>query len=288
MPRGPAKQPSFAIGAWTVGTSAKIGLTGSLRFTSGRRKVSVSGLQVTIGRTSSFVTGRLGKSSLRLFAVTPTRPSVIDPPGRHAAIVGARFALTPAAARRLRSALKLKRTPSTGALGKLTVAVADLTPRLPSTPAPQPAPAPSATPTPAPTADAHAGPEPPCEQRFAATPAGSVDWFGCDLPGGGDLKSWTNYVQMQFPPFPCQGPLGTITASGGAARIVAAGAYDHRFGIAASEVRPDGSATIRVQGTVTYAMPVHGIDESIGGSGSSSPPAGRPGRSTPAGRPSRA
>ena len=111
MPKGPAKQPSFAIGAWTVGSSAKIGLTGSLRFTAGKRRVSVSRLEVTIGRTSSYVTGRIGKSGLRLFALTPTRPSVIDAQARRASMVGARFALTPAAAKRLRSALKLERTP---------------------------------------------------------------------------------------------------------------------------------------------------------------------------------
>ena len=74
-------------------------------------------------------------------------------------MVGARFALTPAAARRLRTALKLKRTPSTKALGKLSVGVADLAlpdarsrrparPDAPRTPAPRTAtPAPTATPT---------------------------------------------------------------------------------------------------------------------------------------------
>ena len=98
-------------------------------------------------------------------------------------MVGARFALTSAAAKRLRSALKLKRTPSTAALGKFTVGVADLTMTVP--PTPQPAPAPSATPAPTATPTPTPTPEPvtPCAQRFAATPAGSVDWFGCDLPG---------------------------------------------------------------------------------------------------------
>ena len=124
VPRGPAKQPSFAVRDWTVGTSAKIRLSGSLRFAAGKRAVSVSRLVLTIGRTSSYVTGRVGKSTVRVFAVTPTRPSVLDAAKRQASMAGAKFALTPAAAKRLRSSLRLSRTPSTATLGKLTVAVA--------------------------------------------------------------------------------------------------------------------------------------------------------------------
>ena len=75
-------------------------------------------------------------------------------------MVGARFALTPAAATRLRTALKLKRTPSTAALGKLTVSVADLAPPTPvALPAPGPS-APAATPAPTATATATASPTP--------------------------------------------------------------------------------------------------------------------------------
>ena len=252
-------RPTFALGAWSVSGSAKIALNGSLRFRSGQRKASVTGLQVTIGRTSSYVTGRIGKASLRLFTLTPTRPSVIDAPARKASMVGARFALTSAAARRLRSKLKLDRAPSTAELGKFTVGVADLTMTVPpatTLPSPAATPAPTSTPTPSPE------PGTPCDQRFAATPAGSVDWFGCDLPANGDLKSWTNYVQRPLPG-PCAGPLGSITESGGATRIV--DATDHRFPVTASAFGGDGSATITTQGTITYLMPIHGIEESIGG-----------------------
>jgi hypothetical protein len=252
-------KPTFALGAWSVSGSAKIALRGALRFRSGKRKVSVTGLQVTIGRTSSYVTGRIGKTSLRLFTLTPTRPSVIDAPARKASMVGARFALTSAAARRLRSKLKLDRAPSTAALGRFTVGVADLTMTVPP---PTTLPAPAATPAPTPTPTPSPEPGTPCDQRFAATPAGSVDWFGCDLPANGDLKSWTNYVQRPLPG-PCAGPLGSVTESGGATRIV--DATDHRFPVTASEFGTDGSVTITTQGTVSYLMPVHGIEESIGG-----------------------
>jgi hypothetical protein len=252
-------RPTFTIGAWSVSRSAKIALKGSLRFRSGKRSVRVTKLRVTIGRTSSYVSGRIGKTSLRLFTLTPTRPSVIDAPARTASMAGARFALSSAAAKRLRSKLKLKRTPSRAALGKFSVGVAGVTP-----PTPAPAPAPSATPAPTAAPAPQPTPEPgtPCDERFAATPAGSVDWFACDLPGEGDLRSWTRYIQTPFPEFPCPGSPGTITASGGAGRLV--DATDHRFPIASVVTNPDGSTTIAAQGTVTYSMPVHGIQESIG------------------------
>ena len=114
-------------------------------------------------------------------------------------------------------------------------------------------------------ADRDRDPRRPARRRFAATPAGSVDWFGCDLPGNGDLKSWTNYVQRPFPPFPCPGRPGTITASGGATRVVGELAVrpplpDRLRATSAPTARPRSPSS----GDVTYTMPVHGIDESIG------------------------
>jgi hypothetical protein len=274
-PRGPFKYPTFAIGGWTIGSSAKITLEGALRFRSGQRTVSATGLAVTISRTSSYVTARLGGSSVRLFTLTPTKPAVLDAANQHASLVGARVALTSGSAARVKSSLKLRRGPSTATLGKLTVAVApDLTqpPPVVTLPAPAaPLPIDSATPVPTPwasatpTATATPVPEPACADRFAATPSSSVDWFSCDLGESGTLKSWTNYVQRAFPAVPCAGtPGGTVVAGGGTARVVASTAYDHRFPVVSSKVRPDGSATIVVAGSVTYTMAVHGIDESIG------------------------
>jgi hypothetical protein len=206
------------------------------------------------------VSGRLGKKNVRLFTVTPTKPAVLDAAAQKVSLVGARVAFTRAATTALKSSLKLKRTPSTASLGKLTVAVG---PELITPPATVPLPAPAPVATPAPTA-APTTPE-PCAERFAATPAASVDWFGCDLPGDGDLHSWTDYVQRPFPALKdCGSTLGTVVAADGAARIADAVAYDHRFPITSSDARPDGSATIVVRGTVTYTMPAHGIDEQIG------------------------
>ncbi len=138
VPKGPTKSPTFAIGPWSVGASAKIAFTGSLRFSTKQRKLSATKLELTIGRTSSYVSARLGSTNLRLFTVTPTRPAVLDAAQQRASLVGARFAFTPAAAKRLKASLKLKRTPSTASLGKLTVGVAPLsmTPQIVPAPAP--------------------------------------------------------------------------------------------------------------------------------------------------------
>ena len=254
------------VGTATFGASATVQLGGTLRFASGKRKVDATRLSVTVGRTSSYVTARLGTTSVRLLTVTPTRPSVLDAPGKRVSVIGARIALTSAAAKRLKTALRLKRTPSTTSLGTFSMTVAPHDHGTTTLPAPMPTPAPTAVATPTPTATATPTPEPPppCAPLFAATPAGSADWFGCDLPGGGDLKSWTNYVLSDFPPIAgCQDVPGTIVASAGAARIQERSPYDHRLSIVSSQFEPDGSGVIDLSGTITYTMPVHGIDETI-------------------------
>ncbi|HEX6024941.1 MAG TPA: HtaA domain-containing protein [Solirubrobacter sp.] len=244
----------FRLPARTVAVGGGVGrveLGGALRFRSGRRSATVSALRLTASRTSSTLSGKLGRSRVTLFSARG-RPDLAG----GVTVTKAHAALTRAAAARLKRALKLKRTPST--LGTLTLTASPAT-------SPQPEPAPivvTPAPTPTPTATpAPANPVPACADRVT-TPAGSVDWIGCDLPGAGDLKSWTDYVQRPFPPA-CGAGLGTVVASGGAARIDPASAYDHRFGVADAQWHADGSATIRLQGTVSYTMPAHGIEETV-------------------------
>lgn len=265
VPRGPKKTTLWlATGKATIGSSATVAFTGSLRFTAGRRKADVTALQLTLGRTSSSISAKVGKQRVRLFTVTPTRPAELDAAAGRLALTRAKVALTPAAAKALRSTLKLKRTPSTKALGTFSIAIApERSPVAAPAPITAPAPAPTATATPVPTATPTPDAAALCAQRVAVTPAESVDWFGCDRPGNGDLKSWTNYIQQDFPPFPCPGGAGSITPAG-VTRIAADSPYDHRFAIGSTTVRPDGSATITTSGSITYRMPVHGIEESIG------------------------
>ena len=98
----------------------------------------------------------------------------------------------------------------------------------PTPPPAAPAPAPPASPTPAPS--------PGCSE--SATPTGSVDWYGCRLPGEGDLKSWTNYILRPFPPACAPGD-GAVTATGGAQRL--ATVYDHRFPVTSTVLVSDNS-----------------------------------------------
>lgn len=268
---------TLTVSRATLGSSARVALDGTLRFKSGRRTARATALELNVGRTSSSVSGKLGKKTVQLLKVTPTRPSQLT--AQRVAVNGARFALTSSGAKAVRTALKLKRTPSTATLGTLTIdytapqaidngPISIPAPAPQSTPSPTPTPTPTATATPEPTATpvatATPGPNLACAERPAATPAGIVDWFGCVMPGSSDLKSWTNYIQSQFPQFPCTGPRGTVVAGFGASQVVAGDPLDHRFPVLSSEVRPDGSATIAVGGHVTYTMPVHGINERIG------------------------
>jgi hypothetical protein len=251
-------RPGLRLPAKTVavrGGVATVELSGALRFRSGRRGATATALRLTASATSSALSAKLGRSRVTLFAARG-RPTL---GASSVALTGARAALAPAAATRLKRALRLKRAPSARAVGRLTLTAGAVTP--PAAPAPvvitpaAAAPAPTATPAPPPAA-------PRCADRFAATPAGSTDWFACDLPGQNDLKSWTDYIQGPWPSA-CDLGGGSVTASGGAQRVVPAAAYDHRFP-ADAERHPDGSATIRLQGTVAYRLPAHGIEESIG------------------------
>ena len=84
--------------------------------------------QVTIPSDAPRPTSPRGwtAKTVRLFTVTPTRPARTRRGARSTApLAGARVALTTRGApKALRTALKLKRTPSTATLGKLTVGVA--------------------------------------------------------------------------------------------------------------------------------------------------------------------
>ncbi len=221
----------------TVAVSGGVGtveLGGTLRFRAGRRSVSATALRITAGSTSSTLSGRLAGARVSLFAARG-RPAI----SASGVSLSAKAALTPAAAAKLKRALKLKRAPSTATLGTLKLTAA--TPVAPAPVAATPIPL-AATPTPTPTAVPAS-----CAERFATTPAGSADWFGCDLPGLGDLKSWTNYIQRPFPPA-CGSGAGTIVASGGASELDTP--YDHRFGVTSFERHGDGSITLRLSGTV--------------------------------------
>jgi hypothetical protein len=244
-----------AAAAFAGGGRAVLALDGRIVFRARGRSLTATSLVLTLGGSAPGLTGVVGRTRVRLLAVATTPAPALN---GSVAVSGARVALTRAAGARLKSALRLARAPSTAVLGTLAVKAAPAPTRLGS-PAPAAAGVPAAAaPTPSPT------PAPACPD-FAATPAGSVDWFACDLPAAADLKSWTDYVQRPFPAVAgCASTPGSVTASGGATRIDPASAYDHRFPVAAAVHHPDGSWTVRLDGAIAYVMPAHGIDERIG------------------------
>ncbi|RKQ92676.1 Htaa protein [Solirubrobacter pauli] len=268
--RSTKTQPRLMLmrGKTTLGSSATVELAGALRFTSGKRTANATALKLTIGRSTSYVTAKLAKKTVRLLTIKATRPVELNPSAGRLSVTGARIALTPAAAKALRKTLKLKRTPPTSTLGTFSLTVApppsvaidngSVSTPLPAAPAPTATPASSATATPTPDPT-----EPPsCDPaRYAATPAGSVDWFSCDLPGNRDLRSWTRYVLT--PAAGCSVQPPSIVASGGATRLDPVSAYDHRFTITSNTPGVDLARTIQLAGSITYSMPAHGIDEAI-------------------------
>ena len=185
---------------------------------------------------------------------------------QHVSLVGARRRAHAGRGDAAEVALKLERAPSTATLGTLTVAVAPSWSPPPVAGARARAdgharPRPPRRPTPRPTPE-----RPACADRFAATPASSVDWFGCDLPGNGDLKSWTNYVQRPFPRAAGRGAR-PARSSRGARRRAASSRHGLRPplpGRLEQVRRRTDRRRSSSRATITYTMPAHGIDESIG------------------------
>jgi|GEM_PF-6132154 len=245
------------------GATARFSLGGTLRFRSGRRTVTLKTLRLAIGPRSARLTGRAGGTSLALTLTVRSR--TIDGPFG----ASGRLALTRATAKALAHALRLPRVPRTTPLGTLSLQLPATKPTpTPGAPAPAPTPAPTAPPTPAATPAPSVTPAPtptptpPSCPAADATPAGSADWLGCALPGSGDLKSWTTYVQTDFPAIPgCPATPGSVTPRDGATAL---GAADTRFAVTSSTPHPDGSWTIVLSGKVEYSKPQHGIDEEIG------------------------
>src|SRR5262245_34047062 len=83
----------LTVSKTTVSSSATLALDGTLRFKSGRRTVSATKLQLTIGRTSSSIRARLGKKTTTLLKVTPTSPAQLDAARGAVTLTNARIAL---------------------------------------------------------------------------------------------------------------------------------------------------------------------------------------------------
>lgn len=184
-----------AVGA----KAATVRHDGRVRLRVGKRSVTLSSVQVRLGGKSPRVTARLGRSTVTLLTLKTAkgRAAKLDAAKDTARVVNAAGSLPSSTAKRLRSALRVKRLPA-GRLATVSVK-ADLA-VAPPTPAPAPAPqAPAPAPAPAPTPDQPAPPvvppvvpptaDPPlvCDPLVSEVLADGVQWTFKD--------SFLNYVQ---------------------------------------------------------------------------------------------
>ncbi len=94
------------------------GVAGGIKLTSGKRKVKVTGLKVSIYKKRAVIQGKLRGKKINVFKATGK--ARLDKQGRTARLNGAKLALTGKAAKQIRKALKLKKAPK-GNLGAFSI-----------------------------------------------------------------------------------------------------------------------------------------------------------------------
>lgn len=257
------------------GIGAGVRLDGTLRLRAPSGSVaSVGGLRLSLDRAPLRMSGVLGRRRVALLTVTPAagRRLRVDTTTGAVALTGATLSLTAAGARALRVALRLRRAPRAGRLGRLSVAIPPRRVTVAPTPAPSvtpprptmtpgPAPTPAPTPTPTPTPTPSTTPDPCWSTRPAPDPD-HVDWIACDRAGGGSLKSFISYLRTDWAAAgACTVGRHGVYPSDGATLIDASNPYDHRLAVAAVEPTAGGVTTVRLRGRLEYALDAHGIDQ---------------------------
>jgi hypothetical protein len=99
----------------TVTTTATLGLKGTVRLAKGKRKVTLAGLQVRLGKTSS-VTAQVNGGQRRTIGrlTVPSSRVKLDRTAATASTKNARLTLTASTAKLVRSRLKLRHVPTRG------------------------------------------------------------------------------------------------------------------------------------------------------------------------------
>ncbi len=242
-------------GTPTVGATT-VSLSGRLRFARGKRNVSFGSLRLTLGRTPA-ISGTVGKRRVTVLTLTgsPKRDAVAGT----ISVAGSRAALTPAAARLIRTRLSASRVRA-GRLGRaaVTVRVPAASPPAPVVPAPvvpvpfpvDPNPGPPPGP---PTPDPDPDPPTPDPTCWVPTPVGATDWIACDPTTGGNLRSWITYITGG----------GSIELSGSVSPTTVGGRYDYRLTPAAPVVNGDSTVTIAHGGGVRYRFTAHMLDITV-------------------------
>jgi hypothetical protein len=160
-----------------VTSTATLGLKGTVRLTKGSRKVTLSGLQVRLGGTSSRVTGEVNGGKRRTIGrlTAPAKRIKLDRTAATATASDARLTLSASTAKLVRSRLKLRHVPRRG------VATLAVTGHVKDAPAPS-----SCT---AAYCATGLGSEPPVAKR----PSGAVDVRSATISWR-PLDSWIRYV----------------------------------------------------------------------------------------------
>jgi|GEM_PF-1145048 len=96
----------------------KSGIAGGIKLTSGKRQVKVTGLTVSIYAKRAVVRGKLKGKTINVFKATGK--AKLDKSGRTAKLNGAKLVFTAKAAKQVRKALKLKKSPK-GKLGAFSL-----------------------------------------------------------------------------------------------------------------------------------------------------------------------
>lgn len=209
----------------TPGPTTVVRHEGAIRLARGTRKVTLTSVQLHVGAQTR-ISALLGGRRTTVFTVR-----------------GSSLSVTRAAARRLRSALRLRTLPTRAGRATMTAPSTSA----PSTSAPVPAPAPA----PAPAAPAPA----PAPGEIPVSTAGT-QWISSTLPGSSDHKSWINYVTN------AAWISGSVTPLDGAARIAVGNKYDYTL-TPTTVSRALGVTTLNHRGKLQYRVPLHSIDQSI-------------------------
>jgi len=262
------------VAATVVDTGAAVGLRGTIVLRAGKRSTTLSRLRVNVRPSRKVtVTGTVAGNAITVFSGTaPKKGFALDSTAGTAAFAGTPLALSGAAAKAVRTKLKLRRTP-TGRFGTLVLTAGPLagggTTTPGTTPGPGTTPDPGGTPSPGPG-------DPPIvsgpitdEAPPLARPAGAVDISAATVRWR-VRDSWIQYIAGGNP----NGVTGT-TALGGASGDPAlqqgcssdgtvntvALTYQFAFPFTSGWYDPaTGKASLSFAGGVNFKYPSHGID----------------------------
>jgi len=101
-----------------IGSTAKVGLGGGIKLSSGKRSVKITGFSLAISKNLTVVRGKLGGKSIVVF--TANGKAKVNPTANTVKLNGAKLKLPASVAKKVKKKLKLKKAP-TAKIGTLSV-----------------------------------------------------------------------------------------------------------------------------------------------------------------------